>query len=96
MGDLQKCPVLLASHPVECMNLAYIRELEAVQSWIPVSERLPEDARPVIVAGGCGHYSHKYKKWYTNMERDRHGEYLPIQWEVTHWMPLPPAPQEEG
>jgi len=57
--------------------------------WIPVTERLPENAMPVIVDGGCGHYSHKYKQWFTNMERDNFGEYRTIQWKVTHWMEMP-------
>jgi hypothetical protein len=57
--------------------------------WVDVNEQLPKDAEPVIVQGGCGHYSHKYKQWFTNMERDNFGEYRAIQWEVTHWMPIP-------
>jgi hypothetical protein len=63
-----------------------------MSEWISVDDRLPVDAKPVIVAGGCGHYSHKYRQWFTNMERDRCGEYYAIEWEVTHWMPLPEPP----
>ena len=78
-----------------CDLKRHIAELESQlnnNKWISVEEELPRDAKPVIVRGGCGHYSHKYKKWFTNMERDRFGEYLPIQWEVTHWMPIPVLP----
>ena len=65
-----------------------------MSEWISVSDWLPQDAKPVIIAGGCGHYSHKCGKWFTNMERDNFGEYRPICWAVTHWMPLPEPPKE--
>ena len=61
--------------------------------WISVNDRLPVDARPVIISGGAGHYCRKCKKWFTNMERDYFGEYLPITWEVTHWMEWPQLPK---
>ena len=66
-----------------------------MSDWISVEDRLPPNARPVIIGGGCGHYSHKYRRWFTNMERDHHGEYLPIGWDVTHWMPLQYPPEAE-
>jgi len=69
--------------------------LASLNTWISVDDRLPEDARPVIVAGGCGHYSRKYKRWFSNMERNKFGEYLEIQWNVTHWMPIPELPDGE-
>jgi len=71
-----------------------IAELENAQRWIPVGERLPKDASPVMVDGGAAHYSHKYKSWFTNMERDNFGEYRPILWEVTHWMEFTSPPTE--
>ena len=58
-------------------------------NWISVDFRLPDNNKVVIIAGGCGHYDHKSNQWFTNMERSIFGEYLPIQWKVTHWMPLP-------
>ena len=64
--------------------------------WISVNKELPKDAKPVLVHGGAAHYSHKYKAWFTNMERDNFGEYLPILWEVTHWMYFPLPPVEQG
>jgi len=64
-----------------------------MSEWIDVDDRLPVDAKPVIVDGGCGHYSHKYKAWFTNMERDNFGEYRPIAWKVTHWMLIPKLPK---
>jgi hypothetical protein len=68
-----------------------------MSEWISVEDRLPDNAKPVIVHGGCGHYSRKYEQWFTNMERDNFGEYRPILWTVTHWMPLPgPPTQEKG
>jgi len=62
--------------------------------WISVDVALPKtSSERVIIRGGCGYYSHKEERWYTCMEQDRGGFYLPIQWEVKHWMKLPEAPQ---
>ena len=64
-----------------------------MNDWISVDDRLPLDAKPVIISGGCGHYSHKEMMWFTNMEKSIFGEYLPISWKVTHWMPIPEPPK---
>ena len=64
-----------------------------VQQWIPVTERLPESGKCVIiacengnVAEGC--YQAYGKKW------------VQFRWsteriDVTHWMPLPQPPKGE-
>jgi hypothetical protein len=59
------------------------------QGWISVEERLPEDHEVVIVHGGIA-YQRK-GEWMTLTGERYPGR--PIQWQVTHWMPLPPAPQ---
>lgn len=61
-------------------------------SWIPVSERIPEDRKQVILWDAeigevtSGHYSHKTQTFYHCGDA--------IENEITHWMPLPAAPQE--
>ncbi|MFP8639604.1 DUF551 domain-containing protein [Klebsiella michiganensis] len=61
-------------------------------TWIPVSERMPEDRTQVILWDAeigevtSGHYSHKTHTFYHCGDA--------IQNEITHWMPLPAAPQE--
>lgn len=61
-----------------------------VPQWIPVSERLPHSRDMVIVQGGVGYYDASTLGWYTLTGFDSPGK--PIQWEVTHWMPLPAPP----
>ncbi|HCP6331911.1 TPA: DUF551 domain-containing protein [Escherichia coli] len=62
--------------------------------WIPVSERMPEDRISVILWDAeigevtSGHYSHKTQTFYHCGDA--------IENEITHWMPLPAAPQEVG
>jgi glutamine cyclotransferase len=56
--------------------------------WIPVSERLPKDHDVVIVQGGIAYI--RKGEWMTLTGERYPG--LPIQWTVTHWMPLPEAP----
>lgn len=60
-------------------------EAEAISPWISVKDRLPFAGDYVIVQGGCGYISRE-GVWFTLMEGSPH---RPIQWEVTHWMPLP-------
>ena len=76
--------------------LVRITELEAQLSksqWVSVDKELPEDCKPVIIRGGCGHYSHSNGKWYTNMERLNNGDYRQISWIVTEWQHLPEPSQ---
>ncbi|EPY4381957.1 DUF551 domain-containing protein [Klebsiella pneumoniae] len=60
--------------------------------WIPVSERIPEDRKQVILWDAeigevtSGHYSHKTQPFYHCGDA--------IENEITHWMPPPCAPQE--
>lgn len=62
--------------------------------WIPVTERLPEVARRAIVTDGENislgyvlNYERKdWNPWCT--------QYPVIYDKVTHWMPLPTAPEE--
>ncbi|HIH9421411.1 TPA: DUF551 domain-containing protein [Klebsiella pneumoniae] len=60
--------------------------------WIPVSERMPEDRKQVILWDAeigevtSGHYSHKTQTFYHCGDA--------IENEITHWMPPPCAPQE--
>ena len=67
-----------------------IAELEEKQRWIPVSERLPEDGKPVWVCTIWNeqHSGNLTDDCWTGLFRDfREGE-------VTHWMPLPELPEE--
>lgn len=75
-------------------------DVAPVQRWIPVRERLPEDFKAVLV------YTPKflnqfmaYRKddgWRVWSPQDNHGvPFINGQGEITHWMPLPKAPEEE-
>ena len=74
--------------------LAVINQLESnasVQKWIPVTERLPEEFKEVLV----------YR--FTGCEVDScvsiqkgYWSYDPVcEYKVTHWMPLPEPPKGE-
>lgn len=59
--------------------------------WIPIEERLPDTKELVIVHGGVAIY--KDGEWITQTGLDAG---RPIQWDVTHWMPLPDPPDTDN
>jgi len=95
---IRKGPDML---PVEPDNSPAIPD-----GWIPVSERLPDDddfvyiwPRPDFgVELHVGQYCKFHKNelgWYAQVNEQNYG----IEWyrvTVTHWMPLPAAPQQEA
>ena len=65
-----------------------------IQRWIPVTERLPDSGKYVLLycsdgLYGEGHYRAYENKWYLSKIT-----YKSIP-DVTHWMPLPEAPKGE-
>jgi hypothetical protein len=60
-----------------------------VQEWIPVTERLPEDASTVLAVDSDGTTSSAYYvgRWHSGGDLDEDA--------VTNWMPLPEAPKGE-
>lgn len=68
-----------------------------VQEWIPVTDRLPEEAGEynVMIKGAeratSLWYSRLSNGWYTFGDDDYEEPYD----DVTHWQPLPAAPKEE-
>lgn len=58
-----------------------------VKKWIPVSERLPEDDSPVLVARKNGDVD-------TDMYINAWWKVGPVERNITHWMPLLEPPKE--
>ena len=74
------------------------------QQWIPVTERLPEDGRPVLVfcenttiQGGATRHIGSLdsgKFWFLKTQPEL-ASFPFHDWKVTHWMPLPEPPHED-
>ena len=84
----------------EATELAYKNGYEQGKKdavkWIPVTERLPEDGELVLAMCKIGKmfvgYQRRYLSrsgWWIKTARDSTKEITQI---VTHWMPLPEAP----
>lgn len=74
-----------------CYELA--KQVEAAQpKWISVEERLPEPDKNVLTLKNrkrvrIGYYSEDCEEWVIN-------DMIAYDEDITHWMPLPPAPDE--
>jgi|GEM_PF-3049619 len=67
-------------------------------SWIPVSERMPEDEQEVLTRNRMGHCFVSFFDEHSGLFFDRVDVAAACCIEhilVTHWMPLPAAPQQE-
>ena len=75
-------------------GVTFAKDINVPSRWTPVTERLPEGGRCVLVYsqdGGVaeGKYNARFKEW------------VQFRWSVTglknvtHWMPLPEPPKEE-
>lgn len=65
--------------------------------WIPVSERMPDDEQEVLTINKMGHRFVSFFDKHSGLFFDRLDAPAACCIEhvlVTHWMPLPAAPQE--
>lgn len=88
MQDMTAFKHLIADFPAA--------DVEPVQQWIPVTERLPETC--VAVLARCFYHG----KWMTlvcHTSKENFGEWYTdevCQWvKITHWMPIPVPPKGE-
>lgn len=66
-----------------------------MNDWIPVSERLPEPGREVLICQGDTVISAIYLPTVLRRPIWLQGGYYAYT-AVTHWMPLPEPPAKEG
>ena len=70
-------------------------DVEPVQEWVDVKDRLPEESGMYIVTANDGHaqrvsfvqWQKKNRMWNLTGARS--------YWRVTHWMPMPQPPKGE-
>ncbi|QMR57576.1 DUF551 domain-containing protein [Klebsiella michiganensis] len=85
---------MLAAAPHDTPALNSLQSVDGVTGgWIPVSERMPDEnaEQQVLACFKGGDISTLY--YFEGRWDDAYG-IVPIRQDVTHWMPLPAAPQE--
>ena len=83
-------PVFRAAADLIEQQAARIEDLEAkVPRWIPVAEKIPPDQKEVLVLTRSKNGVRNVDKGYWAIDHFIHRGRA----EVTHWMPLPEAPE---
>jgi len=67
-------------------------QAEKEGGWQPIETAPRDELTVVLVPGGIAHWSVSDQAWMSLTAQTWPG--LPIQWEVRHWMPMPPIPPE--
>ena len=83
-----------ASKMSKALGMA-ISALREQPRWISVEERLPEIGATVLTLDKFGHIHDRYMYRHQDGTALFTAEYLVTSKDVTHWMPLPEAPEEE-
>lgn len=68
---------------------ARVAELEAERRWVSVEERMPDVGVEVVASG------HLLRRKRRALASYADGRWFGVDFEVTHWMPLPAAPEGE-
>ena len=93
---------LEAQHEADAKEIEWLKkcvaELPRPQKWIPVTERLPEEEKSVLVYIEADEYMQKVvfspkNQQFNNYDSLPYDERNTFN-EVTHWMPLPEPPEE--
>ena len=65
-----------------------------VHEWVSVKDRLPEESGMYIVTANDGHAQRVSFVQWQKKNRMWNLTGAISYWRVTHWMPLPPAPED--
>ena len=94
--DIYDAMIAAAPHDTPALNSVQ-SVVHVSDGWIPVSERMPEDEQEVLTINKMGHRFVSFFDKHSGLFFDRLDAPAACCIEhvlVTHWMPLPAAPQE--
>lgn len=94
-GDyINSCRECAKEHEQLANWLEELQERREADRWIPVSERLPEDFCVVLVY--CPQFDNIYRVFREGDAWHQFSTSDVLMQAVTHWRPLPKAPESEG
>lgn len=101
VGDILEALIEKAGFPLDVAHefLNGIKDAEVIEQrrgeWISVTERLPEEWEPVLVRSK---FEFIEVAWYIGIGKWRYTANAALfeEGSITHWMPLPEPPKEDG
>lgn len=89
----EEAKVLFTAKDVIYSQQRYVMDVQPVNQWISVNDRLPNNYEEVLVASKLGNIV--YFAWYdADISMFMGHSHMWTTREVTHWMPLPEPPKD--
>ena len=92
--ESSRCQECASEHEQLADWLEELKARREADRWISVKERMPEPRVAVMVY--CPEHKNQYCAFYENKHWWVFGAYGTVWEEVTHWKPLPKAPESEA
>jgi hypothetical protein len=91
----ERCDRSCTDCPTKCTWFYTVKNIPAVNRWIPVEDALPDKNQKVLVFyKAIGEKNNIHDDVIATNWRKGNGDFIPFEgYKITHWMPLPEIPE---